>query len=119
FGKGSVQNVIELEDGQGAIKLTTAYYYLPGGTCIHKSDRAKETDKWGVEPKIKIVLADEEIIDVLKGRRDADIIHNGATQPTTTQAGHDLVIDRQLDQGIMTLVGVLTDRADRATRKAS
>ncbi|MBN8554629.1 MAG: S41 family peptidase [Deltaproteobacteria bacterium] len=33
FGKGSVQNVIPLEDGSG-IKLTVALYYLPSGRTI-------------------------------------------------------------------------------------
>jgi carboxyl-terminal processing protease len=35
FGKGSVQELIELENGGGAVKLTTAYYYLPNGERIH------------------------------------------------------------------------------------
>ncbi|MEO0129744.1 MAG: S41 family peptidase [candidate division WOR-3 bacterium] len=35
FGKGSVQNVIPLEDG-GALKLTTARWYTPSGRCIDK-----------------------------------------------------------------------------------
>jgi carboxyl-terminal processing protease len=33
FGKGSVQNVIELPDG-GAMKITVARYYTPNGTSI-------------------------------------------------------------------------------------
>ncbi len=35
FGKGSVQTVIPLSDGSG-LRLTTAYYYTPSGTNIHK-----------------------------------------------------------------------------------
>jgi carboxyl-terminal processing protease len=46
FGKGSVQTVLELAD-KSALALTTAYYYTPGGTCIHKL---------GVEPDIKVDL---------------------------------------------------------------
>jgi carboxyl-terminal processing protease len=34
FGKGSVQTVIQLNDGSG-LRLTTAYYYTPNGTNIH------------------------------------------------------------------------------------
>src|SRR5205809_673941 len=29
FGKGSVQNLIEMEDGQTALKITTASYWRP------------------------------------------------------------------------------------------
>ncbi len=42
FGKGSVQNVIPLEDG-GALKLTTARWYTPSGRCIDKPYLGAET----------------------------------------------------------------------------
>ena len=50
WGKGSVQNVIELEDGRSALKLTTASYKRPSGKNIHRFPDAKETDEWGVMP---------------------------------------------------------------------
>src|SRR5262249_46349963 len=50
WGKGSVQNVIELEDGKSALKLTTATYTRPNGHNIHRFPDAKETDEWGVKP---------------------------------------------------------------------
>ncbi|MDI6840753.1 MAG: S41 family peptidase [bacterium] len=37
FGKGSVQTVIPIE-GNEAVKLTTARYYIPSGRCIDISD---------------------------------------------------------------------------------
>ena len=50
FGKGSVQNVIDLEEGEAALKLTTASYYRPSGKNIHRFPKAKATDEWGVKP---------------------------------------------------------------------
>jgi carboxyl-terminal processing protease len=50
WGKGSVQNVIELEGGKSALKLTTAGYHRPNGKNIHRFPDAKETDEWGVMP---------------------------------------------------------------------
>jgi carboxyl-terminal processing protease len=47
YGKGSVQELVRLEQGGGAILLTTAYYYLPSGRNIHKVAGAKD---WGVDP---------------------------------------------------------------------
>ena len=44
FGKGSVQTVIPLRDGQ-ALKLTTSLYFTPSGTSIHER---------GIEPDIAI-----------------------------------------------------------------
>lgn len=50
FGKGSVQNVIPLEEGKSGLKLTTASYHRPSGKSIHRFPNAKETDEWGVSP---------------------------------------------------------------------
>jgi carboxyl-terminal processing protease len=51
FGKGSVQTVIPLRDGQ-ALKLTTSRYFTPSGVSIHER---------GLDPDIVIgKLADDE-----------------------------------------------------------
>jgi carboxyl-terminal processing protease len=50
WGKGSVQNVIELEGGKSALKLTTASYHRPNGKNIHRFPDAKDVDEWGVMP---------------------------------------------------------------------
>ena len=50
WGKGSVQNVIELEEGHSLLKLTTASYWRPNGHNIHRFPDAKDTDEWGVMP---------------------------------------------------------------------
>lgn len=44
FGKGSVQTVIDLEDGSG-LKLTVARYLTPSGRSIHEK---------GIEPDVKV-----------------------------------------------------------------
>jgi carboxyl-terminal processing protease len=46
FGKGSVQNILPLERGQGALRLTTGRYFTPGGRSIHAA---------GIQPDIKVV----------------------------------------------------------------
>ena len=51
FGKGSVQTVIPLRDGQ-ALKLTTSRYYTPSGTSIHEK---------GIEPDIVIRKLEHEL----------------------------------------------------------
>jgi carboxyl-terminal processing protease len=47
FGKGSIQAIVKLEGGGGAIKLTTAYYTLPDGRNI---DKGPGKASWGVDP---------------------------------------------------------------------
>jgi carboxyl-terminal processing protease len=50
FGKGSVQNIIDLPDGS-ALRLTTAKYYTPSERIIHEK---------GIEPDVKAEIPEEE-----------------------------------------------------------
>ena len=63
FGKGSVQNVLPLDNGD-AIKLTTARYYTPNGTSIQAS---------GITPDIHLAS-------------DLVIKHSGYTPPSIREA---------------------------------
>jgi carboxyl-terminal processing protease len=58
FGKGSVQTIIPLGQGNGALRLTTARYYTPSG----KSIQAK-----GIIPDVEIM---QDVPDELKARTD-------------------------------------------------
>lgn len=61
FGKGTVQNVLPLEVGRSALKLTVARYLRPSGENIHRTDDAGEEDVWGVKPLAEdIVELNEE-----------------------------------------------------------
>lgn len=48
FGKGIVQNIIDIGNGE-AVKLTVAEYYLPSGVCIHGE---------GIEPDVNVQLSE-------------------------------------------------------------
>jgi carboxyl-terminal processing protease len=76
FGKGSVQNVIDLEDGRSALKLTTASYWRPSGRNIHRFPDSKESDEWGVMPDkgYEVKLSDSELSELMRVRRDRDIV---------------------------------------------
>jgi len=58
FGKGSVQTIIPLGAGNGALRLTTARYFTPSG----KSIQAK-----GIVPDIEVL---QEVPEDLKARTD-------------------------------------------------
>jgi carboxyl-terminal processing protease len=58
FGKGSVQTIIPLGTGNGALALTTARYFTPSGHSI----QAK-----GITPDIEVL---QDVPDELKGRTD-------------------------------------------------
>ncbi|MGD9922174.1 MAG: S41 family peptidase, partial [Pseudorhodoplanes sp.] len=59
FGKGSVQTIIPLGAGNGALRLTTARYYTPSG----KSIQAK-----GITPDIEVL---QDVPDDMKARADS------------------------------------------------
>ncbi|MDO4550872.1 MAG: S41 family peptidase [Planctomycetia bacterium] len=56
WGKGSVQNVMEMESGYGALKLTTAGYFRPNGKNIHREEGVGESEEWGVTPEEENVV---------------------------------------------------------------
>jgi carboxyl-terminal processing protease len=78
FGKGSVQTIIPL-DGHGALRLTTARYYTPGGRSIQGTgitpDRIVEQPKGGKTTQAEIL-------------READL-PGALTNGTTAQSSGD------------------------------
>jgi carboxyl-terminal processing protease len=60
FGKGSVQHLIPLADGEAAVKLTVAYYRLPRGRIIHRTAANLRSDRWGIVPDIAVPMTDAE-----------------------------------------------------------
>jgi len=83
YGKGSVQEVVELDRQSGAIKLTTAYYYLPSGQCIHRTPKSVEDDTWGVKPTIPVNLTESQRAKWVAAWRDLGREHTATTQPAS------------------------------------
>ncbi|MBN2550345.1 MAG: S41 family peptidase [Anaerolineales bacterium] len=52
FGKGSVQNYIPLENDQGAVRITIAYWLTPNGRQINGE---------GLEPDVLVELSEEDL----------------------------------------------------------
>jgi carboxyl-terminal processing protease len=82
FGKGSVQTIIPLGTGNGALALTTARYYTPSGKSIQAQ---------GIKPDIEVL---QDVPDELKTRAElkgeasmrGHLAGDGAEQPTGSQA---------------------------------
>ena len=84
WGKGSVQNIIELEDGSSALKLTTASYRRPSGKNIHRFPDAKDTDEWGVMPDLGYELGAGRPRDAGVGGRSPPARHHRRPRDRTT-----------------------------------
>lgn len=93
FGKGSVQSVFKLKNGEG-MRLTTARYYTPSGVNIHER---------GITPHVEVVMTPEEDSKLARQRNRADI-----TDPKQFKErfGFEPVEDRQLQAALDVLKGV-------------
>ena len=100
FGKGSVQNIIDLENKSSALKLTTASYWRPSGKNIHRFPDSKETDEWGVKPDAgyEVALKDEERLEFLMDRSERDIIRDKKT--TEAKPGKKPHVDKVLQKAV-------------------
>jgi len=77
WGKGTVQNILEMEGGRSALKLTTATYWRPSGRNIHRHKDANDDEPWGVSPDegFNVPLQDELLEKVFLQRRKRDRHH--------------------------------------------
>lgn len=116
YGKGSVQELVPLEDGGTALKLTTGFYYLPSGRCLQKRRGAGLDDHWGVEPDAIVRLDETQrarwldawLLAGVEPEEDADDSGertpdpSATTQPTADEMAleHLLAVDPQLDEAL-------------------
>jgi carboxyl-terminal processing protease len=107
FGKGSVQDIFKLKNGE-AVRLTIARYYTPSGVTIHEK---------GIAPQVEVVMtADEDF--KLRQQREQPELTDG--KEFKSLFGFEPIADRQLQAAIDVLKGVdlLDDQADVAAAAA-
>ena len=105
FGKGSVQSVVQLQDGS-ALRPTTAKYYTPSHLVIHEH---------GVAPTIRATMtADQERLLMVQRREDGF----GESERKELAGFHDTQLDRAVDamKGVLSY-GQKTEGAKKALPK--
>ena len=80
YGKGSVQEIMQLDDHEGKLKLTVAYWYLPHGRRVQ---REKDSKEWGVEPTIVVPMDAAGQEGIFKERFEQESFHRPAVKSTT------------------------------------
>lgn len=93
FGKGSVQSIFKLKNGDG-LRLTTARYYTPGGVSLHEK---------GITPHIEVVMTPDEDNKLSLQRSRSEI---SAAKEFKERFGFEPIQDRQLQAAIDVLTGV-------------
>lgn len=109
YGKGSVQNIRDLDGGQ--LKMTTATFWRPSGKNLNKSStKGKDDEEWGVKPNkgFLVELTRKERDDLAEHQRNSEII-----QRKDKPMKESDFKDRQLDTALKYLQETITG----ATRK--
>jgi carboxyl-terminal processing protease len=95
YGKGSVQTVMPVRGG-GALRLTTALYYVPSGEAINGH---------GIEPQIKVALTADEDHKLAIQRNRLPVM---SPEEFRQQFEFDPIEDRQMTAAIEALRGMMT-----------
>ncbi|HWA08409.1 MAG TPA: S41 family peptidase [Opitutaceae bacterium] len=93
FGKGSVQSIFKLKNGEG-LRLTTARYYTPSGVSIHEK---------GIEPQVTVVMTPDEDSKLRLQRARSDVT---APREFEERFAFAPIEDRQLQAAVDVLKGV-------------
>lgn len=106
WGKGSVQNIIYLEEEASALKLTTAGYRRPSGKNIHRFKDSKDEGEWGISPNdgFEVKLSGPQMTLLHKHWRARDIVRkqeNGESGDDEVDEGEETdFVDTQLEKGL-------------------
>ncbi|HEX4130824.1 MAG TPA: S41 family peptidase [Pirellulales bacterium] len=102
YGKGTVQDVLLLEDGISEVRLTIATYWRPSGKNIHRSRSATDRDEWGVlpDPGDDVPLSDKQWSEIVRDRARRSHVNAPAVAP---KADEPTVADPQLDRAVEAL----------------
>ena len=93
FGKGSVQSVFPLKNGEG-LRLTTARYYTPSGVSIHEK---------GIAPQVEVIMTPDEDDKLSRQHARPDLVD---AKEFKERFGYDPIEDRQLQAALDVLKGV-------------
>ena len=82
FGKGSVQTIITLGAGRGALRLTTARYYTPSGHSIQAQ---------GIAPDVMVAQGDESNLTQFQQTSEANLPGHLAPEEVARRAKQQII----------------------------
>ena len=117
FGKGSVQTIIPLGAGNGALRLTTARYYTPAGRSIQAKGIVPDIESLqDVPEEVKARSAEMRGESSLRGHLKADGEEQGGSQSYVPPEAKD---DKALNFALDLLRGIQTNPAFPPSGKAA
>jgi carboxyl-terminal processing protease len=102
YGKGTVQEVRELGEDFGTLKLTIASFWRPSGRNIHRHQGDEKNGAWGVMPDegCQVVVGDEEYSRFRRWRQDRDITPPDGSKPIAPREEVKPFVDRPLAKAV-------------------
>ena len=117
FGKGSVQTIIPLGSGNGALRLTTARYYTPAGRSIQAKGIVPDIETLQEVPdEVKARSSEMRGESSLRGHLKADGEEQGGSQSYVPPEAKD---DKALNMAVDLLRGTQTNPAFPPSGKAA
>jgi carboxyl-terminal processing protease len=107
FGKGSVQTPFPLGDGS-YLKLTTARYFTPSGTSVHREEGKKD---YGLEPDFRVEMSQEEYAGLMR-KWNADRVLKGDPPKEPEK-----FVDLQLEAGLEVVRAALENREPKVAAR--
>jgi carboxyl-terminal processing protease len=114
LGKGSVQTLIKLSEGSGAIKLTTSQYRLPSGRNIDKAAGGKT---WGINPDegYFVSLTRAQAKGLADRQREREIIGSKSGGDTSAEVTPQWLREQQGDPQLAAALETLTARVEKGS----
>ncbi len=100
FGKGSVQTPFPLPD-QSYLKITTARYFTPNGTSVHREEGVKN---FGIDPDYRVEMSLEEYDQLKKKWSDERVVKS------EKPAEPSKFVDHQMNAALEVIRAKLEDR---------
>ena len=111
FGKGSVQSLHRLPSGVGQLKMTEAYYYLPSGRLLHRTDDSTE---WGVDPSpgFYVPMTPAENREMWRVRREEEVLRPADQALDGEWSDPAWVRERLKDRQLSAAIDAIVQRLD-------
>ncbi len=112
FGKGLVQDILELPSGAGQLKITEQRYYGPSDKLIQREDDSAD---WGVDPTpgFFVSMTNRETSHTLRIRAADSVIRPGSNttpRPAPNQLAEDWVRERYADTQLASAIEAMRTR---------
>jgi carboxyl-terminal processing protease len=118
YGKGTVQQLVPMQNGKSTLKLTWASFWRPTGAKIHRDVDEAESGVWGVVPDdgLERRLTNDELARYYEFRNERDRVWLAAEDSSVPQ-GRETEPAEYVDVQLQMAVEFLQSKLDDESRR--